>query len=211
MSFPAAIGEFVIGFSAIGGDPTVFDWTTTVLSQYANSPTLVQLCESVAGYFDQTLNLQAFLELVWNVDSAQGWGLDVWGRIVGVSRTLNVDTSGKFLGFEEAGTFGLGTFGEAPFYSGVTTSSNFVLADDPYRTLVLAKAFANLCDGSVLSLNQLLLMIFPGRGNIYVTDGADMTMTVTSAFALTAVETAILTRSGVFPRPCGVSFSLITP
>lgn len=210
MSAPVAIGEFIIGVSPIG-DPNAFDWTQTVLSQYANSPTLMQLCESVAGYFDQSDAQERFFDLVWNVATAQGWGLDVWGRIVGVSRTLTVDGSGRFLGFDESTTFGLGPFNESPFYSGVTSTSNFVLADEPYRVLVLAKAFSNLCDGSILSLNQLLLRMFPGRGNIYATDGGDMTMTITSVFALSAVEVAMLLTSGVFPRPAGVSLTLISP
>lgn len=210
MGAAVPIGEFQIGVSPIGG-ADFFDWTETLLSQYANSPTLSQLCESAAGYFDQTGLAARFYAMVWNVDTAQGWGLDVWGRIVGVSRTLAVNTSGKFLGFEEAGTFGLGAFNEAPFYAGVTTSTNYILSDNLYRPLVLAKAFANICDGSVLSLNQILLLMFPGQGNIYVTDGNDMTMTVTSTFAMSDVQTAMLLAAGVFPHPAGVSLTLITP
>ena len=205
-----AIGSFVIGVSAIGDTP-LFDWTQTILSQYANSPRLAGVCELVAGYFDQSRNLDDFYDLIWNLDSAQGCGLDIWGRIVGVSRTLNVNLTGNLFGFKEANDSTERPFNESPFYSGVSVTSNYVLGDQQFRQLIITKAFANICDGSILSLNSLLRTLFPLRGDIYVTSGYDMTMTITSLFPLTAVEQAMLITSGVFPSPAGVSLSLISP
>ena len=88
MALPSsAIGQFVIGKSPIGGSP-LLDFAKTIISQYENSQTLYQLISNFHDYIDPTANIQAFYDLVWNVDSAQGWGLDVWGNIVGVSRTI---------------------------------------------------------------------------------------------------------------------------
>jgi hypothetical protein len=71
-----AIGNFIIGVSPIGDIPT-FDIWATIISQYANSDRLTTLISNFFQYVDQTVNMQSFFDLVWNVDTAQGWGLDV--------------------------------------------------------------------------------------------------------------------------------------
>jgi uncharacterized protein DUF2612 len=205
-----AIGSFIIGVSPIG---TVrpFDFWTTVISQYANSPILTQLVSDFADCVDQTANMDAFFDLIWNVDSAQGYGLDVWGRIVGVGRLLTIVPTDVFLGFEEATTANAAPFNQAPFYTGTQLNDNFSLADTPFRTLIFAKALANISDGSIPSINQLLLNLFPARGNCYVRDNMDMTMTYVFQFALSPVEFAIVANSGVLPKPVGVSFDVEAP
>ena len=204
-----AIGSFEIGVSPIG-DINPFDEWTTVISQYANSPILTQLIENISQYVDQTANLDSFFDLIWNVDTAQGYGLDVWGRIVGVVRTLTLQTQ-TFFGFDQqlptVDSFGPG--GQSPLYSGTPSSANFSLTDSGFRTLIFAKALANICDGSIPAINQILLNLFPGLGNCYVTDGENMTMTYTFAFALTPVQVAIVTQSGVLPKPVGVLASVV--
>jgi hypothetical protein len=196
------IGLFIIGVSAIGTIQS-FEYRRTIISEYANSVVLTQLIADFNDYIDQTQNLDAFYDLVWNVDSAQGWGLDVWGRIVGVSRTLHVVEDQEYLGFAEAG-IGSNPFNQQPFYSGAILTSNFQLSDDAFRVLIFAKALANISDGSIPAINQILLKLFRGRGNCYVTDGLDMTMTYTFRFQLTPVELAIIEQSGVLPKPTGV-------
>ena len=37
---------------------------------------------------DPSVNIEAFLQYIWNVNTAVGYGLDVWGAIVGVSRVV---------------------------------------------------------------------------------------------------------------------------
>ena len=204
-----AIGSFTIGVSPIG--PIVsFDIFKTVISQYANSPILTQLLENFDDCVDQTANFNSLFDLIWNIDSAQGYGLDVWGRIVGVSRTLTISGLKNF-GFEQQApaTDVFGPGGVSPFFVGVPTTSNFDLTDDAYRTLIFAKALANICDGSIKGINQILLNLFPGRGACYVTDGQDMTMTYTFNFLLTPVEVSIVTSSGVLPKPVGVEASIV--
>lgn len=204
-----AIGNFVIGVSTIGDIPS-FDVWKTVLSQYANSPILTQLIENIDEYLDQTINFQSFFDLVMNVDTAQGYGLDTWGRIVNVSRTLSVSNpDSSYLGFVEAAPTSQ-PFNQAPFYSGQQINSNFILSDTAYRTLIFAKALANICDGSIPAINQILLNLFPNRGNCYVVDGLDMSMAFKFEFVLSAVELAIISQSGALPTSTGVSLTVIT-
>ena len=204
-----AIGSFVVGLSPIGSIPP-FDWWSTIISQYANSPAITGIVGSFFQCLDQTANMDLFFDNLWNVTTAVGPGLDVWGRIVGVSRVLQVAGTQSYLGFEEASPTGLG-FGQQSFFSGQPVTSNYTLNDDSFRTLIYAKALANITDGSIRSINAILLALFPNRGNAYVTDGGDMTMTYTFTFPLSPAEQAIVKNSGVLPRPTGVSATVITP
>jgi hypothetical protein len=204
-----AIGSFVIGVSPIGPIPQ-FDYWKTVLSQYANSPILIQLIDFIFQCVDQTQNVGLFFDSIWNIATAQGYGLDIWGKIVGVTRTLTVPLTQTYFGFEEAAP-GSQPFNQQPFFSGQPLTNNFALADDAYRVLILAKALFNITDGSTASINQILLKLFPNRGNCYVVDNQNMTMTYFFAFTPTPVELAIVQQSGVLPRPPGVSATVVIP
>lgn len=182
----------------------------TIISQYANSPTLRQMIQNLSVYLDQGANIDAFYDLVWNVATAQGYGLDVWGRIVGVQRVLQV-SSGIYFGFAEAADNTETPFNVAPFYSGQTTTSNFALTDPAFQTLIFAKAAANICDGSIPAINNILMSLFGSQGNAYVTDLGAMRMTFTFDFTLSPVDFAIISQSGVLPKPSGVTLSIVQP
>jgi hypothetical protein len=203
---PNGIGQFAIGISPVGTRPLLNVWAT-VMSQFANSPTLTQILANMDGYIDPTQGLDNFFDDIWNIDTAQGYGLDVWGRIVGVNRVLQVSGSGYF-GFYQGEPTSQG-WGQAPWYSGETLTGNYPLSDDAFRVLILAKALANICDGSIPGINQILLNIFPNRGNCYVTNGQNMTMSYVFDFALSPVELAIVTNSGVLPTPAGIASSIV--
>ncbi|EUK19240.1 DUF2612 domain-containing protein [Commensalibacter papalotli (ex Servin-Garciduenas et al. 2014)] len=74
--------------------PACLDYKKTVIAQYSNSPRMLALLDSidhrikVCGFFDN------FYRNIWNVNTAQGFGLDIWGVIVGVNRTART-----FMGF----------------------------------------------------------------------------------------------------------------
>lgn len=170
----------------------------TVLSQYANSPVLLSLIRSFSDWLDPASRFDAFFSLVWNIDTAQGWGLDVWGRILGVSRVLQVP-AGEFLGFEQQDE--AQSFGHGIFYRGANSTNNAVLTDAAYRDLLLAKAALNITNSSIPAINQILLNLF---GDGYVRDNLDMTIDYVFSQPLSPVQTAIIYQSGVLPRPAGV-------
>jgi hypothetical protein len=158
-------------------------------------------------YIDPTQWFDEFWSTFMNLPTAFGEGLDGLGRLVGVGRVLQL-TGANYFGFEEALPGPL-PFNVGVFFSGGATTSNFALADAPYRVLILAKALANISDGSMRSINAILQALFPGRGNAYVTNGQDMTLTLHFNFTLTPVELAIIEQSGAIPIPVGVSFTVI--
>jgi Protein of unknown function (DUF2612) len=200
-----AIGSFAIGVSPIG-TISPFDPWVTIISQYANSPIIDAMINSFNAAMDQTENLDNFYDMIWNIQSAEGYGLDVWGRIVGVSRTLNIPGSPNYIGFKEANTWT--GFGQGGFYSGGSITSNVILDDDDYRRLILAKAAANISDGSIPTVNKILLALFPARGAAYVADNQNMSLTYTFKFALSPVDLAIVATSGVLPNPTGVAINI---
>ncbi|WP_176077507.1 DUF2612 domain-containing protein [Burkholderia dolosa] len=184
---------------------------STIISQYANSPTLLQLIENFDQYVDPSADINAFYDMVWNVDTAVGRGLDIWGKIVGLEngRLLKIPSAELNLGFKEAGNASATPFGSGVFYSGGTVTENYYLSDDAFRTLILVKAMANISDGSIPSYNRLLQNLFKGRGRCYVNDLGNMQMRYTFEFYLEPWEQAIVTQSGVLPRPTGVLASMV--
>ncbi len=199
-----AIGTFIIGVSPIGIISPFDEWVT-VISQYANSPILTDLIDAFNSALDQTENMQNLYDFVWNIDTAQGYGLDVWGRIVGVGRTLSFPGSVDYLGFNEAG--GWTGFNQGGFFSGGGTTTNYLLSDADFRTLILAKAAGNISDGSIPSVNEILLRLF---GSGYVVDNQDMSLTYTFPIGLTPVQLAIVQQSGVLPSPAGVVVNVVS-
>jgi hypothetical protein len=181
----------------------------TLISQYANSPTLVQLCNNIDDYINPDADLDTFYSYVWNVMTAVGFGLDIWGQIVNVSRQLTIPGATTYLGFEEAYTAptaasGPQPWGQAPFFAGTQDTETYTLSDDAYRTLILVKALAKISDCTAPSLNRLLNNLFAGRGRCYVNDLGNMQMRFTFEFYLQPFELAILTQSGAVPRPAAV-------
>lgn len=211
------------------------DFPKTIISQYATSHRLTKLITDLNEYIDPSVNLEAFYNLIWNLDTAVGYGLDVWGRIVGIGRVLTISTPDAYFGFDEA--VDSAGFNQASFYSGQPTTHNYSLTDEAYRNLIYAKAAANITDCSIPAINTILRNLFPGRGNCYVTDGrnvpgiayfgfneaqdtagfnqasfvdfapalpGNMTMVYVFNFTLEPYEIAIVTNSGVLPKPTGV-------
>lgn len=200
------IGSFVIGISPIGTIPTFNPWTT-IIAQYANSPVITSLIESFNAAMDLTKPLDDFYDMIWNIQTAVGYGLEVWGRIVGVQRAIQIPGNVSLFGFNEAGSSWTG-FGQGGFFSGQSISQNYVLSDSDFRTLILAKAAGNISDGSIPAVNQILLTLFPNRGACYVADGLNMSLTYTFKFQLTAPELAIVSQLNVLPNAAGVIINI---
>lgn len=184
----------------------------TVISQYGQSPTMVALMENMNAYIDPRVDLDAFYAAVFNVDTAVGFGLDIWGRIVGVNRLLRLSINDPILGFDNPSSppdwqsFGHGRFATG---SAAAAGQAYELPDDAFRVLILTKALANIVSTSARSLNQLLRNLFPGRGRVYVRDLGGMAMQFVFNFSLTPVEYAIVSQSGALPHPGGVFYSVI--
>lgn len=186
----------------------------TILTQYAASTNLRSLIETFNSAMDMSEFTEEFLTAIWDVSTATGYGLDVWGKIVGVSRLLNVRESATYLGFDEAlissSDDSPKPFNEAPFFEGKQLTSTVRLADDGYRKLIMAKAMANITDCSIPSLNKALYYLFGEQGSAFVTITGVMSMSYVFDYDLSPVEWAILLNSNAIAKPAGVSVSIMS-
>ncbi len=175
----------------------------TIISQYGNSAAISQLIRGMNEYIDPRADIDKFFDFVWNVDTAQGFGLDIWGRIVDVGRDLTIPGELLTFGFLSA-TPGVLGFGQAPFFTREPATQTYRLIDTVYRALILTKAISNISASTAASINALLQNLFPDRGRSYVLDLGGMEIRFVFEFLLAPYEYAVLTQSGVVPRPAGV-------
>jgi hypothetical protein len=184
------------------------DATATLLSQYANSPIITDLVDYFNQWVDPNADLDAFYDYVWNVQTAQGFGLDIWGKIVNVPRQIVIEPLPDYLGFEEAlpGSY---PFNQEPFYSGPRTGNVYTLTDDAYRVLIMTKALANISSFTAPSVNALLSFLFAGRGDCHVEELGNMAIQYVFNFALQPWEASVIQQPQLMPRPAGVNVTII--
>lgn len=188
----------------------------TLLAQYANSPTITEIVDRLNDWIAPEADIDSFYKNIWNIETADDAGLEIWGRIVGVSRFLEVDAQPAYFGFSQQKTNT--TADDATpqplsaggvFYAGELVTTTYRLSKDAFRQLIMVKAMLNICKSTIPSINNLLLYLFSGRGRSYVQDTGDMQIRYVFEFVLSPVEMAIVLRSGAFPRPSGVNMRII--
>ena len=177
-----------------------------VLSQYAASPRILGLLVRKAALLDPGKDLMLYYDGIFNPKTAQGVGLDIWGRIVGIGRMLWM-TNTEFFGFAYQN---LENFDQAPFWIASLAQGQFRLTDEAYRFLIFYKAAANIGRGDMQSINALLNLLFEsehGTGSCYVLETGVMEIRAVFNFYLSGYEQALLTQYGLLDRPAGVLFS----
>ncbi|EFB9895778.1 DUF2612 domain-containing protein [Escherichia coli] len=182
-------------------------WEDTILTQYSASKKLL----SVIDTFNQAVSLDdftdEFIKKVWDLTTCESFGLDMWGKIVGISRYIVAPIDSDSFGFSEAddgSTDYPSPFNDSPFYGGVQETTNVRLGDDAYRTLIFCKAFANISIATITDINKFLKILFYQRGRAYCVNYRDMTIGITFEFELAPYEESILTNYEVMPVPSGV-------
>ena len=64
------------------------NFSQTFISRFVGDPVLFSLISSFNAAMDPSADIAAFLQYIWNVNTAVGNGLNIWGKIVGVPRTI---------------------------------------------------------------------------------------------------------------------------
>lgn len=187
----------------------VLDASKTFLAQYANSPNLTTLIQTMNVEVDVGGDTDNFYDGIWNVNTAYGIGLDIWGKIVNVSRQIKLIPPADYLGYKEAlpGSY---PFNQAPFYAGPASSTqSYLLSDAAFRLLIMTKALANISDFSIPSINALLRYLFTGRGSCYVLDQGGMQMQYVFNFGLQPWELSVVQNPALMPHPAGVQVNIL--
>lgn len=103
-----------------------------IQSQYSASPVIKQILDDFRSNIRPDADIQTFYKNMMDIKTATGVGLDTWGNIVGIARTIILDDDTKI-----------------------------TLDDDFYRTLLMYKALANITDASLYTLNYMINKLFP--------------------------------------------------
>ena len=190
-----------------------WDIAETVQSQYATSKRM----RAVIDAFWQAINPKSDIDLLYrklvNPRSAEGYGLDVWGRIVAIGRSyLAVDDDTPYFGFdppEGVKNERLNSFNNAPFYK--TIYGKVRLADPMFRTYVFLKALINIGDSSLASLNQAVKLLFPDA-DIQILHTGTMVLRVLILSPLSESDKAALDNLPWLPAGVGLEmYQVITP
>lgn len=180
----------------------------TIQSQYASSPHIMAL---VRGYYEMInprSDLELFYNKVFNLETAEGAGLDIWGRIVGISRSSEMVTEVgvPHLGFKTQADSSSVGFDLAPWYHGAQ-KLKFKLSDDAFRLFIKTKAMANISNGSLADLNRLLQELLP-HCRVSITRIAPMHLKLICSGPLKDYEYNMLLKGDLPPIPAGVTIDM---
>lgn len=185
-----------------------FDIDDTILSQYGVSERIKRLLRGFDELIKPDVDIKLFYDNVFNILTAKGVGLDIWGIIIGISRNIQVasiSTNTNFFGFDGSGYEG---FNINPFYNTESGGGTIMLADDAYRELLLIKAAANISRTDLASLNALFERLYANRGDFYIIEAGVMQLNYIFGFYLEPFELSLVLRPGLFPKPAGVSYTV---
>lgn len=172
----------------------------TIMSQYANSDNLIKIIDDLSERLECDTFADNFYQFVMSINTAGSWGLDVWGRIVGVSRRTQLPPQdGEFFGFKRE----FYPFNSRPMYGGFDSGASHELSNAVFRRLILAKAAANIIDATVININAILNILFPDN-HAYILITGHMQLTYVFESVLTPEYRQIVFNTDVLPRPCGV-------
>ena len=147
-----------------------------ILWQYNKAEKLKALIQECQDEFDGNVEdfWNDFYTNIFNIDTANNFGLTVWGILLGVERPTYTDGTGTH------------------YYS-----------DDMYRLFLKSRILMFQMDGSVYQINRYVNYLLPDKP-IYVIDNYDMTMSINYYYSPTPEEWQVLNNPDFFPRPSGV-------
>lgn len=138
---------------------------------------------------------------VFCVDTANSFGLAVWGRILNVAMQVVSSPTPNItpFGFDPyAQNFNNGSFG-------VTSDQNIGLTVEQQRTIIKMRYFQLTSRCTIPEINSFLKNIFGSQGVVYVIDSYDMSF-ITFLFTFTPNSQLqfILENYDLLPRPAAV-------
>lgn len=168
-----------------------------MISQYANSPKFLKLVNGLKEKFDNAQTVEDWFRIVYNIKTATGYGLDIWGLILNRGRDftyVNQQTQQETYIYLK----GAQTIDGTPF-----TATQI---EDTYRTILLLRAMGNITNASIKSLNEMLQFYFQQRGRMYVYEYDTMKIRYVFEFYVNKLEKSIF-QSDIMPKPTGVGTS----
>lgn len=179
------------------------DLVRALLWQHDNATALRSLIESKQDWYNtnQATFWANWYRDVFNIDTANDFGLAVWGRILNVGLGLQVDST---IGIPHFGfgihhrNFNNGNFARA-------TSGEQALSTDQKRLIIRLRYYQLISRGTVVEINEAMARIFGDLGQVFVRDPLDMSkITYVFKFTPSSRVRLILDRMNLLPRPSGI-------
>lgn len=192
-----------------------FSLNETILRQYVASTNMRTIIEMMWKAVRGQDFEDAFYDNIWNIETANSHGLDIWGAIVNLSRVMSYSTTNLYFGFNEAELDEITVndpqpFNTYPFYDPSSVSGGtVVLSDDYYRKAIMMKAMTNITDCTPPKINSMLMYMFSDSGNAWVTHDGPMKMSYHFDFTPNTTELAIIQNGNILPRPAGCVTSFV--
>lgn len=190
------------------GSVQQFDFSVDVMKallwQYNDAERLQTLLQKKQDWYNS--NQEEFWENwywdVFNLDTANEFGLSVWAKILEAPFTLGEgkDDPGKPLfGFNEgAANFGTGNFAR-------TSGRSVSLTLDQKRLIIKLRYWNLISRGTVSDCNRFCKAVFGEDAKAYVLDPGDMTNVIyVVGFEIDSATRLILDGLDLMPRPAGV-------
>lgn len=158
-----------------------------MISQYANSPTFTSLDNGLQALFDDSGFVKNWYDVVFNLETATGYGLDVWGLILNRSREFEYNGNKYYL--QGAQTIG-------------GTSFSAEQMENLYRKVLQLTAMRYIGNASIASLNNLIQFIFADEGECYCLEYGTMQIRYVFRFYMNNILKAVI--ETINPHPSGV-------
>lgn len=183
------------------------DLLRAILWQYEDSDRLKMIIQSKQDWVNRAHSKfwSDWYRDVFNIDTANAFGLGIWGRILNISLGVSEQPQpGKI-------SFGFGSnhtnFNNGNF--GVLSSGTQSLSLEQQRLVIRMRYFQLTCRPTIPEINEFLSYLFSAEGQAYVADGQDMTMTYAFGFAPSSELSYILENYDLLPRPSGVKINVV--
>lgn len=190
------------------------------LWQYANADRLNAIIDNELAFHKKNVTdfISNWYNDVFNLKTANSFGIEIWGKILGVRRpstlqqnfVIDTNSSIKFLNIDTGTWHTIFVVGQSPNVS-IAVETNppnpsptpVQISDEAYRRCLLAKLFLLHSNGSIIDINRYLYKLFGGR-QVTIVDNYDMTMRIDFNYSPTETELSIITSKDFSPRPAGV-------
>lgn len=200
-----------------------FDYSVNLLQallwQYNEAPVLQSILSQKQAWYNenQTQFWSDWYDNVFNLLTANTFGLTVWARILNVPLFINLTPEpigSPIFGFNTPGaTTGNQNFGNGNFsYQG----DIIFLSVEEQRFILRLRFYQLTSRQSPTEINEFLDYLLrtsdlpsQGFGRVWVEDNFNMTMTYRFTFTPNPLFLQVLESLDVLPRPAGVSYNII--
>lgn len=153
----------------------------SVLWQYNNAEKLQALLKAKQAWYSANHEQfwQEWYDNVFNLFTANDFGLSVWGKILDFKRQISLNDG-----------------------------SVYTLSTEQYRLLLKGRFLMFRKHGTVNQINAYLKLLFGAQGRAYVLDNHNMTTAYVFEFQPTEEQQFLFDNVDFLPRPAGVGYEI---